>query len=300
MSDSAIAALTEALERNPKNAALWYNRAQAFYRLSGFDEAIGDMSAAMAIDTANADYHLFLANIYMDYFKSRLALNTLLRASVLFPDNKEILLKLSELQLTLKLHRESMSTLDQVLRLDPQNGLAFYQFGINYKELGDTSLAVGAFQKAVNFDPDLRDAWINLAILRGMRNEINVDRYFNAAILADKEGYVAKMAKAEYLWGKDILEDAKNIYRDIVTNFPENHDNHFNLGLILMEQDSIEKARTHFNITLNIRPDFHKALYFRGLTYEKQNMKDSARADYEQCLKMMPNFDKPRIALETL
>ena len=96
LSDSAIAALTEALESRPGDAQLWYERAKAFHRLNAYDEAIGDMSAAMNIDTANVSYHLFLSDVYLEYFKSRLALNTLLRASVLFPQNTEVLLKLSE------------------------------------------------------------------------------------------------------------------------------------------------------------------------------------------------------------
>lgn len=300
MADSTIARLTNLLESNPKSADIWYQRAQAFYKLEGFDEAIGDMSAAMTIDTANVDYHLFLSKVYIDYFKSRLALNTLLRASVLFPENIEVLLKLSELQLALKFHRESLFTLDKVLQLDPQNALAFYYFGNNYKELADTAMAVGSFQKAVNFDPDLRDAWINLAVLRAARNEINVERYFDAAILVDQGGYVAKMAKAEYLWGQEKYEAAKSIYREIIDSFPDNLDNHYNLGLVLLEQDSLEAAKNYFNITLNMQPDFYKALYYRGLVYERQGDKVKAKSDYEQCIKMMPNFDKPRIALETL
>jgi tetratricopeptide (TPR) repeat protein len=300
LSDSAISQLTKALDSRPKDADLWYQRAKAFYRLDAFDEAIGDMSAAMSLDTANVEYHLFLSDVYVEYFKSRLALNTLLRASVLFPENEEVLEKLSELQLTLKLYSESMATLDQWLRLDPQNGKAFYLIGNNYKERGDTALAVGAFQKAVNFDPDLRDAWINMAILRGARKERQVERYFDAAILADKGGYVARMAKAEYLWGEGRLEDAKTLYLAILQDFPENIDNTYNYGLILLEQDSLEKAKTYFNKTLNIKPNFYKALYYRGVIYQKEGKKDSARVDFERCLEMMPSFEKPKIALETL
>jgi tetratricopeptide (TPR) repeat protein len=300
MSDSTIIRLTKLLESNPKSADIWYQRAQAFYKLEGFDEAIGDMSAAMMIDTANVDYHLFLSKVYIDYYKSRLALNTLLRASVLFPENIDVLLKLSELQLTLKFHRESLFTLDKVLQLDPQNALAYYYFGSNYKEMADTAMAVGAFQKAVNFDPDLRDAWINLAVLRAARNEINVERYFDAAILVDQGGYIAKMAKAEYLWSLEKYEAAKTIYRDIIESFPDNPDNYYNLGLVLLEQDSLEAAKNYFNITLNMHPEFYKALYYRGLVYERSGDKVNAKKDYEQCIKMMPNFDKPRLALETL
>jgi tetratricopeptide (TPR) repeat protein len=300
MADSTIARLTNLLESNPNSAELWYQRAQAFYKLEGYDESIGDMSAAMMIDTANVDYHLFLSKVYIDYYKSRLALNTLLRASVLFPENIEVLLTLSELQLALKFHRESMLTLDKVLQLDPQNALAYYYLGSNYKELADTAMAVGSYQKAVNFDPDLRDAWINLAVLRAARKEINVDRYFDAAILVDQGGYVAKMAKAEYLWGQAKYEEAKSLYRDIIDLFPESTDNYYNLGLVLLEQDSLEAAKNYFNITLNMQPDFYKALYYRGLVYERLGDKVNARSDYEQCIKMMPNFDKPRLALEAL
>lgn len=300
MADTAIQRLTQMLEGNPNQSQWWFERSQAFHRLGGFDEAISDLENAIRLDSLIPEYYIYLSNLYVEYFKSKKALNTLYLAHHLMPENQDILLKLAELQLVLQLHDESMKSIDLLLRQDPQHAYAYYLLGKNLKEIGDTARAVGSFQKSVNFDPDQVDAWINLGLLRAARGEINVIRYFDAAILADKNGFAAKMAKAEYLWKINKLEDAKALYREIIQNFPESHDNHFNLGLVLLEQDSTLSAREHFNITLNIVPYFYKALYYRGLTYELEGKKDSAKADYLKTLEIMPNFEKAKLALESL
>lgn len=299
LNDPVLIELTRLIESDPGNPDHWYRRAQAFYERDGYDEAIGDMSAAMSIDTVNRDYHLFLSDVYMGYYKSRLALNTLLRASVLFPEDKAVLLKLSKLQIALKLYKESMTTLDQILRLDPQNADAFVLLGINYREEGDTAMAIGAFQKAVNMDADQIDGWINLGKLRAARNEPNAIRFFDAAILADT-GHVAQMAKAEFLWDEKRFSESIDLYGEILQKNASNTDALYNLGLVYMEIDSFKKAHEHFNITLNINPLYYKAFYYRGLASEKLGDTTAAMRDYEHCIKLAPNFDKPKTALEAL
>ncbi len=298
--DQAIAAVTELLEKDSRNASLWVQRAQLFYEKGGYDEAIMDMASAMKIDSVTAEYHHLLADIYMDYFKSRLALATMQRAAALHPQRIATLLKLCEIQLILKMNQESMETIDKVLRIDPQNADAYFMFGLNFKELGDTARAVGSFQKAVEFEPALTDAWINLAQLRAARKEPNAIRFFDAAILSDTANAQAWMSKADYQWEQGDLRGAIATYRSLIGVEPENANAYYNIGLVYMELDSFVQARDHFNITVNHNQLYYKAFYYRGLAAEKLGDLKAARADYEHAVKMAPNFDKAREALAAL
>jgi len=298
--DPLINELTLLLKQNPNDATLWANRAHAFYERQGYDEAIQDMAAAMRLDSVNADYHHFLADIYMDYYKSRLALSTMQRAAVLHPTRIPTLLKLSEIQAILTFHNESLETLDKVMRVDPQNADALLMFGINYTALGDTARAIGAYQRAVQIDPELTDAWIQLAKLRAARKEPNALQFFDAAIKVDPENEIPYMVKADFLWDKGLTEQAIGVYKEVILMNPSYADAYYNIGLVYLEKDSLDKAYENFDLTIKMNPLYFKAFFYRGLAEENRGNTEKALKDYEQAMKMAPGFDKPREAYNRL
>lgn len=298
--DPLINELTGYLKNDPQNAELWVARAQAFYEREGYDEAIYDMAAAMKLDSVNIDYHHLLADIYMDYYKSRLALSTMERIVVLYPKHLPSLLKLAEIQLILTMNEASMRTIGKIMEIDPQNTEALVLFGLNFKETGDTARAITSFQRAVEADPEMTDAWINLAQLRAARNEPAALRFFDAAIQSDETNPLPRMAKADYLWERKKYTAALDLYKEVI-QIDNNYANaYYNSGLVYLEMDSIDKAYDNFNITVKMNPLYYKAFYYRGLTSELKGDTAKARADYEHCNKLAPNFDKPKLALEAL
>jgi len=298
--DPVINEWTQLLKANPQDPELWVGRAEAFYERQGYDEAISDMSNAMRLDSINADYHHFLADIYMDYYKSRLALSTMQRAAVLHPTRIPTLLKLSELQAILAFHKESMETLDKVMRVDPQNPDALLMFGINYTAVGDTARAIGAYQKAVQIDPELVDAWIQLARLRAARKEPNALQFFDAAIRVAPDNVTPRMVKADYLWETDQLDKAIEEYKEVIAIDNSHADAYYNIGLVYLQMEEFEKAHENFDITVKMNPLYFKAFYYRGLASEKMGNLDAALKDYDQSMRMAPGFDKASEAHELL
>jgi len=292
--DPLINELTVLLKQNPKDAGLWVSRAQAFYERQGYDEAIQDMAAAMRLDSLNPEYHHFLADIYMDYYKSRLALSTMQRAAVLHPTRIPTLLKLSNLQTTLTFYEESLETLDKIMRVDPQNADALLMFGLNYAALGDTARSIGAYQRAVQIDPELTDAWIRLAQLRAARKEPNALQFFDAAIKVDSENELPYMAKADFLWSKGMMKEAVEVYKQVILLNPSYADAYYNIGLVYMEQDSLDRAYENFDLTIKMNPLYFKAFFYRGLAQEGKGNLDQALKDYQQCMKMAPGYDKAK------
>jgi tetratricopeptide (TPR) repeat protein len=298
--DPLLAELTKNIEADPDNPEFWAARAKAFYERDAYDEAIGDLSAAMKIDSVNVDYHHLLADVYIDYYKSRMALNTLTRAATLHPEHIPTLLKLAELQLILEMQNESMQSVEKVLKLDPENADAYVMLGLNFKEIGDTAMAVGSFKKAVNYDPDKISAWINMGQLQAARNVAQAEQYFNTAIRLDSLNTNTWLCKADYHWEKGERNKALETYKKIIEIDHMLPDAYYNSGLVYLEMDSIEQAQKHFDLTIETNPLFYKAYYYKGLTLEKQGKTEAAKDFYQQSLNMAPNFDKPRKALDAL
>jgi tetratricopeptide (TPR) repeat protein len=294
-----IATLNTELEAHPTEANLYYARARAYYEINGYDEAINDLAHAMKIDATNADFHHLLADVYLDYYKSDLALKTMQRAAQLHPTRTATLLKLAEFQLILKQHQPSLQTIDKILKIDPQNGDAFLLLGLNFKELGDTKRAINSFQTAVEQKPDLLDAWINLGQMSdAQKNYPKAMQYFDTALRIDSFNIETLHAKAISQNNQKKYKEAIDTYKKINTINPDYSAAYFNIGMIYLGQDSLQKARQFFDITVKTDPLYNLGYFYRGKAAEKMGDKKAARADYEQVTRLLPNFEDAKKALK--
>ena len=290
-----IDALTEQIFKDPKNANLYYQRAQLFKKngaQGGYDVAIEDMKYALSLDSTNIDYHHFLADVYMDYAQSRLAGATMERAAALAPTRIPTQLKLTETYLITKQYGLALATVDKILKQDPQNSDAYFLLGMVFKEQNDEARAINAFQKAVDLDSDNKDAFIELGKLFTNKGNPLALKYFDNALLIDSLDFNAMMAKAFYFQTKNQVSDAITEYKKILAHNPRYEFALFNLGLMYLDKDSLDQANNHFNIVLKESPTFYKAYYYRGFIAEKRGNKEDALKNYKQALEFNSAYDK--------
>ncbi|PHN01714.1 tetratricopeptide repeat protein [Flavilitoribacter nigricans] len=301
--DPAIDDVSALIAQRGDDHSLYAKRAELYYEKEGYDEAIQDLQRALSIDSTNVVYHHMLADVYMDYFRSRLALRTMERAAALYPERIPTLLKLSEFQYILKQYEASFSTLDKVLKLEPRNPDAFFMMGMNLKETGDTTRAINSFQTAVEIEPAMVDGWISLGQLHASIGSPLAERYFNNAIDEAPPGpgaIIPLHAKADYLRDQGELEAAKALYKQINRLDRQYEEGYFNTGVIYLKQDSIEKAYEHFNIAVEVYPLYIKGYYYRGLTAELLGNTGQAKADYQHALNLAPDYTEAQQGLARL
>ncbi|MFK7933084.1 MAG: tetratricopeptide repeat protein [Saprospiraceae bacterium] len=297
----AIDGLTKQIAATPNDAGLYGARGQLFYDNEGFDEAIADLTKAIRLDSTNADYYHVLADVYLDYSRSRLALKTMEAAGKQFPQRIPTLLKLSEFQLILQKSNESLKTVDRILKIDPQSGDAFFLMGMNFKEKKDIERAINSFQTAVENDPDLVDAWLNLGRLFAERNNPIAEQYFNSALRVDSTSIEALHSKAFYLGNtKDDLDGALDLYRKIAIIDPHYEEAYFNSGLLLLDKNDVPEARKQFDLTVKSSPTHIRGYYYRGLAAELAGDTEAAKADYQQALQMYPEYEEAQNRLDNL
>ena len=290
-----IDSLTDLIFKNPKEANLYFQRAQMFNEngeKGGFDYAIKDMQYALSLDSNNIKFHHFLADVYLDYSQSRLAVQTMERAAAIAPTDLLTLHKLAELYLITKQYGQSLQTIDKILKQDPQNSDAYFLTGMVFKEQGDEPRAINAFQKAVDLNAENKDAFFELGQLFTKRGNPLALKYFDNVLLQDSLDANALMGKAFYLQSNKKQKEAIDIYRKIII-----HDQHyvpaiFNLGFLYFEQNDLEKAHFHFDLCIKESPTYFKAYYYRGLIAEKKGDKAIALKDYEQALEFNSDYDK--------
>ncbi len=295
-----ISKLDQKIADTPKDASLYFARAQRYAQLEGYDEAIADLAKAMRYDSTNLEYHHLLADVYLQYAQSYRAILTLQRAVKLHPKDIATKLKLSKFHIILKQYPESLKMIQEALKQDPQHAEAYFMMGLTFREEGKTDNAINAFQTAVENDPDLTDAWIILGKLFYAKEDPVALQYFDNAVRLDSNNIAAHHTRANYLQQTGALEAAIQAYRKIALLDPDYSDAYFNTGFAYLELDSITLAHQHFDLVVNTDPTNPQGYYFRGVTAQLQGKNQEAKMDFQQALKFDPDSEEIKSALAKL
>jgi tetratricopeptide (TPR) repeat protein len=300
--NTAIADLSRQIEQGEGNkSGLYAARGYLWYENENFDEAIADVEKAIELDSSKVEYYHALADIYLDYYKSRKALYTMEKAASLFPNRIPTLLKLAEFQLILKQHQPALLTLERIRALEPLNPEMFFMFGNVFFDMGRKDEAMAAYQSAVEQDPDLIDAWIKLGTLLADKGSAQSEKYFDNALRVDSNSIDALHAKAYFLSNKkDDLNGAIRLYRKINVINPQYVDGYYNMGLIFLDMDSAQQAYQSFDLAIKFDPALAGAYYHRGLAAEKMGNKEQARSDYKNTLNIDSDFEAAKAALRNI
>lgn len=293
--------LSKKITESPTNASLYATRGALWYENENFDEGIADLEKAIQLDSTKPAYYHILADMYMDYYKSRQGLTVMEKAGLRFPDRIPTLLKLAEYQLIVKQHAQSLATLQRIQAREPLNPEMFFMFGNVFSDMGKTDQAVTAYQSAVENDPGLVDAWIKLANLLADKGLPQAGKYYDNAIKADTTNVAALHAKAYYLSNKkNDLKGAIQLYKKINTIDPQYAEGYYNVGLIYMDLDSVQQAYKSFDLAVKFAPELAEGYYHRGLAAEMKGDKAQALSDYENVLKMSPDFAAAKEGVQRL
>ena len=297
----AIEDLTKRIDATPGSAELYAARGYLWYQNENYDEGIADLEKAIQLDSTLAEYFHTLADVYMDYYKSRKALNVMERAGVAFPKRVPTLLKLAEFQLIVKQHTQSLFTLERIRQLEPLNPEMFLMFGNVFFDMGKNDQAITAYQSAVENNPDLIDAWIKLGTLLSDKGSPIAEKYFDNALRVDSNNIDALHAKAYFLSNKkDDLQGAIKLYKKINAIDPQYVDGYYNLGLIYLDMDSLDQAYKSFDLAIKFDPAFPGAYYHRGHAAELQGNLEQAKSDFKNTLNLDPDYEAAKADLQRL
>lgn len=298
--DPAIDAVIEEIRKDSTNAALYAKRGSLYYDRKVYTEAIRDFNKAVMLDSTKAEYFHSLADAYLENNNSHTALEVLEDAKKRFPGDIPTLLKLADFQLILKQYMDGLSNVNKVIEMKPQHAKAYYLKGLFYRDMGSNLQAMEAFQKAVELDPDLSDAYLLMGNMISEENPELALRFYDNALITDPEDVVALHHKALHLHQHGDLDEAMEVYKRIHVLDPRNSDAFYNAGLLYFEIDSIEKAENMFSIAIANDPFYPKAYYYRGETYRLQNDLERAKKDYEKAIELNPSYQLPREQLEMI
>jgi tetratricopeptide (TPR) repeat protein len=288
--DDIFKVLTEQIDKNPNNGELRYLRAKYLNDTERYDEAIIDMRDAVLLDSTQARYYHLLSDLFMDINNSSKALITIRTAGKLFPDSILTQLKLSETLFILKEYQESLLTINEIIRKQPQNAEAYFMLGLVFRETKEEAKAINALQTATELDPSLVDAWILLGNIWEEKEAPIAKRYYNSAVEIAPENISALHSYAFYLQNHGEVDAALDFYKKINLVEPKYADAYLNAGILYLERQNAELALEQFNIMTKMAQTDARGFFFKGLTLYQMNNLEEAKREVQNALNFDPNY----------
>lgn len=298
--NKALDELNILISKDTSDHKLLFNRAEYYYSVENFDAAIEDLQKAIEKDPKKIRYYHLLSDVFMDYFRSKDALMIMNECVSVNAESVPSLLKLSETQLILKQYDESLMTVNKLLTINDQNAEAFFMMGMNFKAMENRDKALGAFQTAIELEPDLLDGWIIIGdMLSAEKNPLAID-YYNSAIDVQPDNPMTYHSKAYHLQNSGKIPEAIQLYKKINLIDKNYEDAYLNAGILYFAQDSFPQAFEQFDIMTKVKPQNFIAYYYRGITNVALNKIEAAEIDLNNCLNLNPEFTKAQKALDEI
>ncbi|MCZ4410182.1 tetratricopeptide repeat protein [Cryomorphaceae bacterium 1068] len=287
-----IEQLSDQIIESPNNANLYVKRAMAYTERNLMELAVKDAERALSIDSTASYFHQVLGEVNFLKGDLRPARLSLEKAAEIDPANTDALLKLAEVYFLLRRYDEAIIAVNDALRRDDQLAQGYFIKGYIYKETGDTITSISSFQTAVEVNPDLYEAYMELGSLYAFQGDPLALEYFNSALEIRPKSAEAFYHKGMFLQAGSRIDQARETYFEMLRADPNNVLAYYNLGyLYLTEYLAFDTAVAYFDSAVVVRPDYVEAIYNRGLAYEEQELYGEAETSYREALSINPQYD---------
>jgi tetratricopeptide (TPR) repeat protein len=291
--ENSLEVLTQKIEQSPNDASLLIQRADFYQKNMQTNNAIADMQAALNIEPQNTDYYLILVDYFMQAGQLKNTIGVLKKILSIDSKNSAALLKMAEINLILKKYPDVFVYTNSVLENDPYNAKAFFIRGYSYKEMGDTNKAIENFRETVKYDPKNYNAFNELGLIFTARRDIIALDYFKNAIAVDSVKEDAYYYIGMYYQNNDYLNEALDIYRELIKRSPNFPYSYYNTGFIYLELLKVpDEAIPYFTQAIQVNPNYFEAYFNRGLCFEILGDVYKAQDDYQMALKIHPEYQK--------
>ena len=287
----AIADYTMAIELDPKDAAAYNNRGNAYYSNGELDLAITDYTQAIELNPQYAFAYNNRGKAYKDQGELELAIADYTKAIELNPqyaliyNNRGIAYSdKGEVEL-------AFADFAKAIELNPEYADVYYNRGKAYKDQGELELAIADCTKAIELKPQDAEAYNNRGIAYSDKGEVElaIADYTKAIELNPQYAFAYNNRGIAYS-DKGELELAFADFAKAIELKPQDADVYYNRGKAYKDQGELELAIADCTKAIELDPKDAEAYNNRGNAYKDQGELELAIADYTQAIELNPQY----------
>ena len=191
---------------------------------------------------------------------------------------------------------EAQAAFERATISQPDYAAAWFNLGTIYLNKNMYPQAQKTLGEAVRLNPNDADAWNNLGMIAGQQeNYDEALRNFLAAARANPNNSLAveNMMRVYRFQGR--AADAQKSLEELIAKAPENANLHLALGMALVAQRAMPRAREELETAVRLRPDSSDAMNDLGAVLLQMGQAQEALGWFEKCRRIAPDFDRPFI-----
>lgn len=295
-----IDAITKELEKKPKAADLYFERAQLRQQIEFMEGALNDYYMATRIDSTKPQYYLAIADFFVQTGNVEKSIEASEIGAKLDAKNPKHHINAAKSALVLKDYPRAIDFVNKALMIDKFNPQAYFFKGYAYDEMGNKEKAISSFITASEQDPTWDIPFQHIGMIYAEQKNDLALKYFDNAFAANPKNTEAIYQKALYYKETKRIDEALKELKNIIAVRPQYSKAIFAVGNILFDQGKIEEALKNFILCTAVEKTYYKAYYMAGQCYEKKQQKEQAREAYKTCLIFKEDCQEAKDALKKL
>ncbi len=169
--DNAVDDYSIAIKRSKKNHSYLAGRAQAFIKLTKYNSAINDVTKAIELSGGKPQYYRIRAEAYHLNKQYQLAFNDISFYVSFYPSDSEVSFLFATIAVDAGYYVDALFTLGKLIKSNPQKAAYYYIRGLAYVKTQNYSLAEIDLNIAVEKNYQLADSYYYRGISR-----LNLDK----------------------------------------------------------------------------------------------------------------------------
>ena len=251
----AVQHYQQASKFDPANMTYLYGLSTAQHRSGQLNEAISTLKKITKKLSDNAQPWQFMGLYYMQSGQANNAIDPLETASRLAPDNADIKWLLGEVYTQSGRPQQALDLYQRMIDKKIKSDAAHMKRALIFHALNKLSDAEKAYQAALNINPQLADAYNNLAYIT-IQTEKNYEQGLRWAKKAvgidpDNPAFLDTLGWLQFKTGDH--KSAKDNLTKAANGKPETYDAHFHLAKVYEHLGDAAQAKKHFEIAKQIQ-----------------------------------------------
>jgi len=301
--DEAVKVLQEAIQFEPEDLDANWNLGVAYWSMGDMEKACAQIRKYIALDPNNPESHNIIGLIYYRDKLYDAALDEFQIAARLAPDfdqyNYNVGVALARLgryeEATKAFKRASgMKAAEYMHRifaeqLAANNVRKLYNDGCAAMESFNSTKAIELFEAALELEPDMMEAHVNLGVLYGQRGDkTNQIRHLEEAVRLDPDVPCMRYNLGSAYYDARMYSKATTEFKKAIERDASHRDARFKLGMILCKARSYADAGKEFEACLELSPKWFEPRLNLGTCYLKTGNADGAIEQFEEAIRLRP------------